>query len=71
MRMVTYRPINPVSDIYYVCISYGQFSVVISCVCVCVCVLVRPSGIIFGQVCVRSESGTVLLVVTVHPLIPS
>ena len=36
----------------------------------CVCVLVCSSGIIFGKVCIYPVSGTVLLVVSVQPLVP-
>ena len=35
----------------------------------CWCVLVHSSNIIFGQVRVRSESGSVILVVHVYPLL--
>ena len=34
------------------------------------CVLVCSSGIIFGKVCLWPESGTVIFVVLLHPLIP-
>ena len=36
----------------------------------CWCVIVRSSRLIFGQVCVRSEYSTALLLVTMNPLIP-
>ena len=39
--------------------------------CVCVCVLVCSSRIIFGQLCLWPEYGTLLLVAPVHQLVPS
>ena len=63
LTRIKFRTVNGILNLHTVCfiIEYRGCNV---------CVLVRSSRLIFGQVRLWPESGTVLLVVSMLPLVP-